>query len=154
VARRINLLVLLVACFLLEPSTAARLRAASPTPAKVRCELTRAAGQAVTTTTGAVSGKVTDSTGAALPGVTITISSEAVIGNRGTRSAVTSADGLYRFPALPPGEYSLLFTLEGFRAVRREGRPRRPWFHSDSRCRSEHRRAKPERDRRTEITCH
>ena len=38
---------------------------------------------------------------------------------RGT--AVTNGEGLYRFPALAPGEYTLVVTLNGFKAVRREG---------------------------------
>jgi carboxypeptidase family protein len=79
------------------------------------------ARQTVGTTTGAISGKVTDASGAVLPGVTITLSSEAVIGNRGTRATQTGGDGLYRFPALSPGDYSLLFWLEGFSPVSREG---------------------------------
>ena len=79
------------------------------------------ARQTVGTTTGAISGKVTDASGAVLPGVTITLSSEAVIGNRGTRATQTGGDGLYRFPALSPGDYSLLFWLEGFSTVSREG---------------------------------
>ena len=79
------------------------------------------ARQAVDTTTGAISGKVTDASGAVLPGVTITLSSEAVIGNRGTRATQTGGDGLYRFPALSPGDYSLLFSLEGFSPISREG---------------------------------
>jgi hypothetical protein len=33
----------------------------------------------------------------------------------------TNAEGLYRFPALPPGEYAPAFTLAGFKAARREG---------------------------------
>jgi len=78
------------------------------------------ARQTVGTTTGAISGRVTDASGAVLPGVTITLSSEAVIGNRGTRATQTGGDGLYRFPALSPGDYSLLFWLEGFTTVSRE----------------------------------
>ena len=79
------------------------------------------AGQTVGTTTGAITGKVTDTTGAVLPGVTVTISSDAIIGNQGKRTAATGGDGLYRFAALPPGEYTVLFMLEGFKAVSREG---------------------------------
>jgi hypothetical protein len=79
-----------------------------------------AAGQLVSSTTGAINGRITDSTGAVLPGVTIVASSDAVIGNGGTRTFVTGVDGRYRFPALPPGEYTLLFTLLGFTAVQRE----------------------------------
>ena len=80
-----------------------------------------AASQTASTTTGAISGTLADGTGAVLPGVTITLSSDALIGNGGTRKAVTNGEGLYRFPALPPGQYTLVFTLEGFRTVKREG---------------------------------
>jgi len=48
-------------------------------------------GQTVATT-GAIGGKVTDRTGASLPGVTITLSGDALMG---TRTAVTSTDRLY-----------------------------------------------------------
>ena len=80
-----------------------------------------AASQTASTTTGAISGTLADGTGAVLPGVTITLSSDALIGNGGTRTTVTNGEGLYRFPALPPGQYTLVFTLEGFRTVKREG---------------------------------
>ena len=76
------------------------------------------AGQTVGAMTGAINGTVTDSTGAVLPLVTIVISSAALMG---TRTTVTSAEGLYRLPSLAPGEYALIFTLDGFKAVRREG---------------------------------
>ena len=101
VLRRNTLLIALVACTWLQAYPEAR--------------------QAVDTTTGAISGRVTDASGAVLPGVTITLSSEAVIGNRGTRATQTGGDGLYRFPALSPGDYSLFFWLEGFSTVSREG---------------------------------
>ena len=90
----------------------------------VACALLQASiegHQAAGTTTGAIGGKLTDTSGAVLPWVRITLSSEAVIGNDGTRATVTGADGLYRFPALPPGEYSLLFSLKGFTSVSRVG---------------------------------
>ena len=92
------LLVSFLACFALHASTGA--------------------GQTVGAMTGAINGTVTDSTSAALPRVTIVISSAALMG---TRTTVTNAEGLYRFPALAPGEYTLVFTLDGFKAVRREG---------------------------------
>ena len=79
------------------------------------------AGQTVGTTAGSITGKVTDTTGAVLAGVTVTISSDEIIGNQGKRTLMTGDDGLYRFAALPPGEYSVLFMLEGFKAVSREG---------------------------------
>jgi protocatechuate 3,4-dioxygenase beta subunit len=53
--------------------------------------------------TATLAGTVTDSTGAVLPGATVTVSSESLIG--GSRTTTTDANGNYRFPALPPGRY-------------------------------------------------
>ncbi|HKH46027.1 MAG TPA: TonB-dependent receptor [Thermoanaerobaculia bacterium] len=61
--------------------------------------------------TGTISGKVTSAEGEALPGVTVTVSSENL---QGTRNAVTSETGEYNIPLLPPGEYEISFELEGF----------------------------------------
>ena len=77
-------------------------------------------GQTVGAITGAINGTVTDTTGAVLPGVTIVASSDAVIGNRGTRTTLTNAQGLYRFSAVAPGEYQLVFTLDGFTTLAHE----------------------------------
>ena len=55
-------------------------------------------------TTGTLVGTVTSSDGSALPGVTVTIASPALQGNRTT---VTNNDGAYHFPALPPGPYTV-----------------------------------------------
>jgi hypothetical protein len=71
----------------------------------------------VTSTTGAIIGTVTDSTKAVVPGVTVRASSPALMG---TRTAVTAVDGTYRMPALPPGDYTLVFELMGFGTVTRE----------------------------------
>jgi Carboxypeptidase regulatory-like domain len=76
------------------------------------------AGQTVGAMTGAINGNISDSTGAVLSGVTVVISSAALMG---TRTTVTNAEGRYRFPVLAPGEYTLVFTLDGFKAVRHEG---------------------------------
>ena len=62
-------------------------------------------------TTAAITGRITDATGAVLSGVTIALSGDAVMG---TRTATSSPDGFYRFPAIPPGEYSLVFSCQGF----------------------------------------
>ena len=67
---------------------------------------------------GRVNGTVTDDTGAVLPGVTVTVSSPALMQ---PQVQVTSAAGDYRFLALPPGVYNLNFELTGFRSVNREG---------------------------------
>jgi outer membrane receptor protein involved in Fe transport len=75
-------------------------------------------GQAVSSSTGALNGRVTDATQSVMPGVTITVSSPSLMG---TRTAVTDGDGQYRLTAMPPGDYTLLFELSGFATVRNEG---------------------------------
>ena len=67
---------------------------------------------------GRINGTVTDNTGAVLPGVTVTVTSPALIQ---PQVQVTSAQGDYRFLALPPGVYDVAFELTGFQAVKREG---------------------------------
>jgi hypothetical protein len=62
-------------------------------------------------TTGSISGHVSDSTGAALPGVTVEATSHAL---QGARVDISDRSGLYRLPLLPPGTYSVSFTLNGF----------------------------------------
>src|SRR5204863_6266638 len=74
--------------------------------------------QSVSATTGAINGRVTDNSGAVLPGVSVTISSPAM---QGVRNAVTEQEGSYRFPAVPPGEYKITYELAGFSTVVREG---------------------------------
>ena len=68
--------------------------------------------------TGTIAGRVADTSGAVLPGATVTATSPALIG---TQVSVTSDTGAYRFPALPPGIYTLTFELAGFTTLRREG---------------------------------
>src|SRR4051812_4497788 len=66
-----------------------------------------------------VTGVVKDSSGAVLPGVTVEVASPALIEK--TRATVTDGSGLYQIISLPPGTYSVTFTLTGFSTVRREG---------------------------------
>jgi len=68
-------------------------------------------------TTGSINGKVVDSSGAVLPGVTATATSPSMMG---TQTSLTDAGGLYRFPALPPGTYALTYELPGFNTLKRE----------------------------------
>ena len=68
---------------------------------------------------GSIAGSVKDPSGAVLPGVTVEASSDALIEK--TRTAVTDSSGNYRIVDLPPGTYSVTFTLTGFKTVRREG---------------------------------
>ena len=67
---------------------------------------------------GRINGTVSDNTGAVLPGVTVTVSSPALIQ---PQEQITGADGQFRFPALPPGVYAVDFELSGFQNVKREG---------------------------------
>ena len=66
--------------------------------------------------TGALSGRVADSSNLALPGVTVEARSEVLPSPRVT---VTEANGEYRLPALPPGNYTVVFTLSGMQSVER-----------------------------------
>ena len=65
----------------------------------------------------AIAGVVRDATGGVLPGVTVTVSSPQQIG--GVQTSVTDPQGVYRFPALRPGVYTMETTLSGFRSVNR-----------------------------------
>ena len=69
------------------------------------------ASTAVAQTTGGLTGRATDSSGAALPGVTVEARSPAL---QGVRTDVTDALGNFRFLLLPPGTYEVRFILEGF----------------------------------------
>jgi hypothetical protein len=68
---------------------------------------------------GTLTGTVRDGSGAVLPGVTVEATSPALPGSN--RTVVTDGAGLYRIIELPPGTYSLSFTLPGFSNVKREG---------------------------------
>ena len=67
--------------------------------------------------TGAIEGTVTDQEKAPLPGVTVTVTSPNLMGSRST---VTDAAGVYRFPALPPGNYQVKAALAGFKTYIQE----------------------------------
>ena len=79
-----------------------------------------AAPAAAQRTTGEIIGKVVDESGSVLPGVTVTLRGAGVAG---TPSVVTSETGTYRFPVLPPGTYTVEYTLPGFTTLRREAIP-------------------------------
>jgi hypothetical protein len=66
------------------------------------------------TQSGEIYGTVTDQGGAALPGVTITVTSDSL---QGQRTAVTNDKGIYRLPLLPMGTYRVVFTMAGFSTV-------------------------------------
>src|SRR5438309_1062391 len=66
-----------------------------------------------------ISGLVQDSSGAVLPGVTVEVSSPALIEK--ARSTITDSAGRYSIVDLRPGTYTVTFTLAGFNTVKREG---------------------------------
>src|SRR6266508_249467 len=68
-------------------------------------------GLAFAQTTGDITGTVTDSSGAALPGVNCTATSPAL---QGSRSSITSNSGNYRIASVPPGTYKVICSLAGF----------------------------------------
>ena len=67
--------------------------------------------------TGSISGKVVDTNGGVLPGVTIEARSNVLPGPRVTTSG---GGGDYRLPALPPGDYTVTFTLSGMQTITRK----------------------------------
>jgi hypothetical protein len=71
---------------------------------------------ALAQTTGTVEGVITDSSNSPLPGASVELKSPAL---QGARTAVTNADGRFRFPALPPGSYAVTASLSGFKKVER-----------------------------------
>jgi len=67
--------------------------------------------------TGTIAGTVTDTEGEILPGATVELSGEKLLG--GVRSFITNERGKFRFPNLMPGEYEVTVTLEGFQTTKR-----------------------------------
>jgi Carboxypeptidase regulatory-like domain/TonB-dependent Receptor Plug Domain len=68
--------------------------------------------------TGSILVRAMDDQGAMVPGVAVTISSPVLVA--GTMTAVTDASGVYRFPSLIPGTYSIKLELTGFQTINRE----------------------------------
>jgi iron complex outermembrane recepter protein len=68
-------------------------------------------------TTGAITGRVLDSSGAVLPGVTISLK-----GSEGAAqfSGVTDGQGVYRLTNLPPAIYDVRIELTGFESITRQ----------------------------------
>ncbi len=69
-------------------------------------------------TAATIVGDVTDPSGAAIPGVTITITNE---GTGAERTASTNQAGQYRVTPLNPGEYTVRVASEGFTSQVRSG---------------------------------
>jgi hypothetical protein len=64
--------------------------------------------------TGALTGTVTDPSGAVIPDATVTITNN---GTQETRKGTTGTDGSYRFALLPPANYKVRFSAKGFTTV-------------------------------------
>ena len=79
---------------------------ASPAPARA---------QAVT---GGLVGNLTDASGLALPGATVTITET---GTNISHTATTNESGYYTFPSLKDGTYRVVSELAGFKKVARDG---------------------------------
>ena len=68
--------------------------------------------------TASLRGTVTDSTGAVVPGATVTVKNE----NSGfSRTTITNGSGSYSFGELPTGPYTVEVSLTGFKSVMRTG---------------------------------
>jgi hypothetical protein len=81
--------------------------------------MTTVAGSQVLT--GSLFGTVRDETGGPLPGASVHAGSPALIG--GPASAITDEKGHFRFPSLPPGDYTLEVELANFRSYREDAIP-------------------------------
>jgi hypothetical protein len=62
--------------------------------------------------TGSVGGRITDLSGAVVPGATVVVRS---LATGVQQTASSNGDGLYRFPVVMPGTYSLAASAKGFR---------------------------------------
>src|SRR5262245_56568258 len=73
-----------------------------------------AATASAQSTTGTIQGRIIDSQGLALPGVTVTVSSPNL---QGVRAVVSSENGDYVVAQLPSGTYTVVFELSGFEKI-------------------------------------
>ena len=75
-------------------------------------------GSAVFAQTASITGRITDPSGAVIPGATVTVQSAAT----GVQTTVeTNPEGYYHVPSLLPGNYSLSVSKAGFAPVRQGG---------------------------------
>jgi hypothetical protein len=68
--------------------------------------------------TGTISGTVYDSSGSAIPNATVTLTNEATSEKRDT---VSNSDGIFVFPALQIGTYTVDIKAKGFKALKQSG---------------------------------
>ncbi len=69
-------------------------------------------------TFGEITGTVRDPSGAVISGAAVTITN---VATNATRSTVSNEAGVYSFPSLPPGTYSVRAEKEGFKSVTHAG---------------------------------
>ena len=74
--------------------------------------------QTASTTEGVILGTVTDASGGAVPGAKVSLSGEALMESK---TATTSSDGQYRFPALSAGDYTLTVESTGMNTQTQKG---------------------------------
>src|SRR5215510_12539937 len=65
-------------------------------------------------TFGEVTGRVTDPSGAVIPGASVTLTN---VNTSGVRNVVTTEPGTYTFPSIPPGVYRMRTELPGFKTA-------------------------------------
>src|SRR3954464_2840516 len=70
------------------------------------------------TSSSQISGTVRDSSSAVIPGATVTLTNEAT---GVVQKQSTTESGVYAFPAIPPGSYTLKAEATGFRTLNRAG---------------------------------
>ena len=69
-------------------------------------------------TTASIRGTVTDSSGAVVPGANVTAKGEET---GFSRSTVTNSEGVYSFPELPVGTYTVEVSISGFKSAVQQG---------------------------------
>lgn len=69
-------------------------------------------------TSGTITGVVTDTSGAAVAGASVTITSTQT---GAVRTTTTNSEGSFSFPELSPGIYNIIITKEGFKKVEQKG---------------------------------
>src|SRR5712672_1569187 len=74
--------------------------------------------QALAQTPAGVKGVVTDSSGALIPEASVVVTN---LDTGATRETVTTESGVYQFPLLQPGRYSIIARKQGFKQVTRDG---------------------------------
>ena len=99
--------------------------------------------------TGAIAGQVRDASGGALPGVTVEVTSPALIEK--VRTSTTDDSGRYQITALPVGTYEVTFTLQNFGTVKRGQHRRYQQLHRERRGGHEDWRPEGHRERRRRI---